>query len=310
MDGSVSTLAPLFAAAFATHNTWADLSGRPGRLGRRRHLDGLCRGAVRRRLAHRPRLAGAARRRPRRDDHARRPRPHAALPDPAFLDRDRVRVVVVVVELAAISWIRMTLHGHAVPARGVPGRGRRRAGVRGRDIDRECVSSCCARVTRPLFESGPRSAPCLPAARRRSEVRTHVHPRASLRSHLGPLPMPRRRELIGKRVTGYLNWQRSAASSTTGRRSTRSPPICKAAAARPHRRHRRHRQHRAAGGISRGARLARRPRPAADVTLGARQSRRLCARGAAHRGAGMGRVHARRRRRERSRSCAGADRSH
>lgn len=27
--------------------------------------------------------------------------------------------------------------------------------------------------------------------------------------HLGPLPRPRRRELIGKRVTGYLNWTRS-----------------------------------------------------------------------------------------------------
>ena len=31
MDGSVSTLAPLFAAAFATHSTW-ELPGRPGRL--------------------------------------------------------------------------------------------------------------------------------------------------------------------------------------------------------------------------------------------------------------------------------------
>jgi len=32
MDGSVSTLAPLFAAAFATHNTWATfLSGSPPR---------------------------------------------------------------------------------------------------------------------------------------------------------------------------------------------------------------------------------------------------------------------------------------
>jgi len=28
-------------------------------------------------------------------------------------------------------------------------------------------------------------------------------------THLGPLPSPRRRELIGKRVTGYLNWTRS-----------------------------------------------------------------------------------------------------
>jgi 3',5'-cyclic AMP phosphodiesterase CpdA len=28
-------------------------------------------------------------------------------------------------------------------------------------------------------------------------------------THLGPLPRPRRRELLGKRVTGYLNWTRS-----------------------------------------------------------------------------------------------------
>src|ERR1041385_918280 len=27
--------------------------------------------------------------------------------------------------------------------------------------------------------------------------------------HLAPLPQPRWRELIGKRITGYLNWQRS-----------------------------------------------------------------------------------------------------
>ena len=26
--------------------------------------------------------------------------------------------------------------------------------------------------------------------------------------HIGPLPKPRPRDLIGKRLTGYLNWQR------------------------------------------------------------------------------------------------------
>ena len=41
MDGSVSTLAPIFATAFATQDTWHDLPGRPLGLGRRRHLDGL-----------------------------------------------------------------------------------------------------------------------------------------------------------------------------------------------------------------------------------------------------------------------------
>ncbi len=46
MDGSVSTLAPLFAAAFATHNSCRCLPGRACRLDRRRHLHGLRRGAV------------------------------------------------------------------------------------------------------------------------------------------------------------------------------------------------------------------------------------------------------------------------
>ena len=43
-----------------------DVSGRARGLDRRRHLDGICRGAVRRRLAHRPRRAAGSRRRLRR----------------------------------------------------------------------------------------------------------------------------------------------------------------------------------------------------------------------------------------------------
>ncbi|MBM3607027.1 MAG: metallophosphoesterase, partial [Alphaproteobacteria bacterium] len=27
-------------------------------------------------------------------------------------------------------------------------------------------------------------------------------------AHIGPLPKPRLRELLGKRLTGYINWQR------------------------------------------------------------------------------------------------------
>ena len=49
MDGSVSTLAPLFAAAFATHSSLANFSGRTGRRRRRGHQHGICRGVVRRR---------------------------------------------------------------------------------------------------------------------------------------------------------------------------------------------------------------------------------------------------------------------
>ena len=47
MDGSVSTLAPLFAAAFATANTLRHVQSRPRRVDRRGHQHGLCRSAVR-----------------------------------------------------------------------------------------------------------------------------------------------------------------------------------------------------------------------------------------------------------------------
>ena len=47
MDGSVSTLAPLFAAAFATHNNWQTFLVGLAASHRRRHQHGLCRGAVR-----------------------------------------------------------------------------------------------------------------------------------------------------------------------------------------------------------------------------------------------------------------------
>ena len=44
MDGSVSTLAPIFATAFATQDTWTTfLVGTAASVGRR-HLDGLYRG--------------------------------------------------------------------------------------------------------------------------------------------------------------------------------------------------------------------------------------------------------------------------
>ena len=107
MDGSVSTLAPLFAAAFATARQLGDVPGRHGRLGRRRHLHGLRRGAVRRRqLTGRghPWLRGAV---CGPDDHARRHRPHAALPDPGLpRSATTLAIAVVLVELWAIAWIR------------------------------------------------------------------------------------------------------------------------------------------------------------------------------------------------------------
>ncbi len=57
MDGSVSTLAPVFAAAFATGTVMERVRGRHGRLDRRRHLHGVRRGAVGQRQPDRPRRA-------------------------------------------------------------------------------------------------------------------------------------------------------------------------------------------------------------------------------------------------------------
>ena len=137
MDGSVSTLAPLFAAAFATHNTWStflvglaaavgagismafaeamsddgSLTGRGAPVVR-----GRCRGAM-------TALGGLGH----------------ALPYliPHFYIATSVAFAVVAVELVADLLDPHALHGHAVPAGGVPGGGRRRAGVRRRDTDRQ-----------------------------------------------------------------------------------------------------------------------------------------------------------------------------
>ena len=88
MDGSVSTLAPVFAAAFATRNSRdALLVGLAASRGRR-HLHGVRRSALRRRLADRPRPSVDARLGVRAHDHRRRHRPHAAVPDPRFPRRD------------------------------------------------------------------------------------------------------------------------------------------------------------------------------------------------------------------------------
>ena len=46
MDGSVSTLAPVFAAAFATQKSSGRLSGGAGRVGGRGHQHGICGSAV------------------------------------------------------------------------------------------------------------------------------------------------------------------------------------------------------------------------------------------------------------------------
>jgi len=59
MDGSVSTLAPLFAAAFATRQTWPTFLVGPCGRDRRRDLDVVRRSIVRQRLVDRARRARA-----------------------------------------------------------------------------------------------------------------------------------------------------------------------------------------------------------------------------------------------------------
>ena len=89
MDGSVSTLAPVFAAAFATGASWeAFLVGMAASIGA-----GISMGFAEA-LSDNGSLTGrgaplAARRGLRADDHAGRHRPHAAVPDPQFPDRHR-----------------------------------------------------------------------------------------------------------------------------------------------------------------------------------------------------------------------------
>ena len=106
MDGSVSTLAPVFASAFATGRSLGRIPGRVGGLAWGWHFDGLCRGAVRQWQPDRARRTARPRCHYRADDDARRHRPHIAVPDPGFLDRDRGGDRIVVVELGVISWIR------------------------------------------------------------------------------------------------------------------------------------------------------------------------------------------------------------
>ncbi|MGY4412773.1 rubrerythrin [Bradyrhizobium sp. LB7.1] len=146
MDGSVSTLAPLFAAAFATHQNWQTfLVGLAASIGAGISMgfaealsdDGSLSGA---------RLAMAARHHLRRDDDARRPRPHPALSRPRqlaerILDRDGNRRRRRVLRIVGDRLYPLTLHGHAVPPGRVPDRARRRHRAGGGRIDRSGVGS-------------------------------------------------------------------------------------------------------------------------------------------------------------------------
>ncbi len=146
MDGSVSTLAPLFAAAFATHNTWETfLVGMAASVGAGISMgfaealsdDGsltgrgapCLRGAV---CGVMTAIGGLGH----------------TLP---YLIPDFWTATVVAVRrrrgrACGDLLDPLALHGYAVPVGGVPGHGRRRAGVRRGDIDRKLVTSRCADV--------------------------------------------------------------------------------------------------------------------------------------------------------------------
>ena len=140
MDGSVSTLAPLFAAAFATHNTWSTfLVGLAAAIGAGISMafaealsdDGSLtgRGA--------PVVRGAV---TGVDDGDRRARPCAALSHSQFLCRHLARLRRRRHRARGDLLDPHALYGYAVPASRLPGRGRRRAGVCRRHPDRQLVT--------------------------------------------------------------------------------------------------------------------------------------------------------------------------
>ena len=106
MDGSVSTLAPIFAAAFATGDTWKTfLVGLAASVGAGISMgfteaasdDGTISG--RGSPLKSGRGIGS-------DDRDRRPRPRAAVSDPEFRTATTIAMVVVFIELWAIAWIQ------------------------------------------------------------------------------------------------------------------------------------------------------------------------------------------------------------
>ena len=105
-DGRLgSTLAPVFAAAFATHSSWnAFLVGLAASIGA-----GISMGfaeALRTTASFRAVARRSCAARLRTDDHGGRHRPHAALPYPLFLYGDVIALVVVIIELSVIAWIQ------------------------------------------------------------------------------------------------------------------------------------------------------------------------------------------------------------
>ena len=141
MDGSVSTLAPIFAVAFATQDPWTTfLVGLAASVGAGISMgfteaasdDGRISGRgspVKRGIA-----AGVM-------TTVGRARPCAALSHPAFLDGDDDRPDRRLRGALGDRLDPEALHGDAVPAGGVPGGSGRRPGARGGDPDRKRVGA-------------------------------------------------------------------------------------------------------------------------------------------------------------------------
>ena len=134
MDGSVSTLAPLFAAAFATHNTWETfLVGLAASVGAGISMgfaealsdDGSLTGRGT------PWLRGIVCGLMTTIGGLGHTLPYL-IPD--FWTATALAIAVVVVELAVISWIRYRYMDTPFLVGRIPGHGRRRAGVPRRDI--------------------------------------------------------------------------------------------------------------------------------------------------------------------------------
>ena len=140
MDGSVSTLAPLFAAAFATHNTWATfLVGLAASVGAGISMgfaealsdDGSLTGRGT------PWLRGAVCGLMTTIGGLGHTLPYLI---PHFWTATAMSIAVVVDRARGDFLDPLPLHGHAVLCRHLPDRVRRRAGVHRRDIDREFVA--------------------------------------------------------------------------------------------------------------------------------------------------------------------------
>ncbi len=132
MDGSGSTLAPLFAAAFATHNS--SLSGS-------RNFDGIRRVSFRRRLADGTRVAVDPRSGYRIDDHGGRAGAHPAISTREFSRSDADCDCCCVRRTGRHRLHPAPLHGHAIFTGFVSGNRGRVPGLPDRLPDRQFVTA-------------------------------------------------------------------------------------------------------------------------------------------------------------------------